>query len=84
MDANHTAFYRRVRSIDLDGVVRVAVLGLDQISLDGTVARQIPFASDSLGILCVDFVFGVRVFFRQPSLALLPLMPFAEFDSGFV
>lgn len=84
MDANHAAFDRRVRSIDLDGVVRVAVLGLDQISLDSTVARQIPFAGDPLGILGVNFVFGVGVFFRQPSLTLLPLMPFAKFDSGFV
>ena len=84
MDSNHAALDRRVRGVDLDGVVRVAVLGLDQISLDGTVTRQIPFAGDPLGILCVDFVFGVGVFFRQPSLTPLPLMPFAKFDSGFV
>jgi hypothetical protein len=84
MDSNHAAFNGCVRGIDLDGVVRVAVLGLDQISLDGTVTRQIPFAGDPLGILCIDFVFGVGVFFRQPSLTPLPLMPFAKFDSGFV
>lgn len=84
MDPNHAAFYRRIRGIDLDGMVRVAVLGLDQISLDGTVTRQIPFAGDPLGILCVDFVLGVGVFFRQTSLTPLPLMPFAKFDSGFI
>lgn len=84
MDTDHASFNGRFRRIDLNGMVRVAVLGLDKVSFDGPMARQIPFAADALGVLRVDFVFGVGVLFRQSPLALLSLVSFAKFDSSFV
>jgi hypothetical protein len=78
MDTNHPAIERCVGCLDLYRLDGIWMLWGYHIGFDSSAASQIALTGDALGVLGIDFVFGIGELFGQSAFATLTLVSFSK------